>query len=157
MKDSPTLALEYLQDHNVLCLATSQAHQPWIAPVFYALHKGALVFLSAPHTRHSLAMASNARVAGSVQEDYKNWEDIKGIQLEGVVRAVDKRDTTGLIESYARKFPVTGIDAPPAISSALDKVSWFSLQPELLYFIDNSRGLGHREEIDCSILARANP
>lgn len=148
------LALEYIKNHNVLCLATSQNNQSWVAPVFYALHDGAFVFLSAPHTRHCQAIKSNPAVAASIQEDYRHWEDIKGVQLEGVVRAVDGEEKAELIRSYAHKFPVTGADAPPAIAKALDKISWFSLLPELLFFIDNSKGLGHRDELDCAILQR---
>lgn len=37
---------------------------------------------------------------------------------------------------------------PPAIAKALAKVRWFRLVPEHLHLIDNSHGLGHRDEID---------
>ena len=72
--DTPT-AKEYLLNHNVLCLATSSKDEPWVSPVFYAVHSGQLVFLSAPHTRHSSNIKMNPMVSASVQDDYKNWEE----------------------------------------------------------------------------------
>ena len=37
--------------------------------------------------------------------------------------------------------------ADATMKNALAKVNWYQLQPERLYFIDNSLGLGHRDEI----------
>ena len=143
-------AKEYLTRHNVLCLATSTADAPWVSPVFYAVHAGQLVFLSAPHTRHSTNLKLNPAVSASIQDDYKNWEDIKGIQLQGKVEQLI--DTESVIAAYSRKFPVTGPDAPPQIARAIDKIGWYSLRVELLYFIDNSHGLGHRVELDPALV-----
>jgi SAM-dependent methyltransferase len=45
-----------------------------------------------------------------------------------------------------------------AIAAALERVRWFRLEPERLYFIDNTRGFGHRDEIrlvDGTLLGRA--
>jgi hypothetical protein len=33
------------------------------------------------------------------------------------------------------------------MQAALAKVNWYVLRPEKLFFIDNSLGLGHRDEI----------
>jgi len=38
-------------------------------------------------------------------------------------------------------------EAPAAIVKALAKVRWYKIVPQRLYFIDNSRGLGNRDEI----------
>jgi hypothetical protein len=37
--------------------------------------------------------------------------------------------------------------APAAIVKALAKVRWYKVVPQRMYFIDNSVGLGSREEI----------
>lgn len=138
----------YLDSHNVLCLATAQDNQPWVAPVFYSVFKTGLVFLSAPHTRHCKNIAANPNVSASVQEDYNDWNDIKGIQLEGKAMLVPDFSRAAVVECYAQKFPVTGHKAPPAIARALDKILWFEVRVDNLYYIDNSKGLGHREEVD---------
>ena len=152
--DDAVSAREYLLNHNVLCLATSSKDEPWVSPVFYAIHTGQLVFLSAPHTRHSSNIRTNPLVSASVQDDYKNWEEIKGIQLQGRVEQLT--ETAPVIAAYSEKFPVTGPDAPPQIARALDKIGWYSLQVELLYFIDNSKGLGHRVELDPALVLQHN-
>lgn len=147
--------LEYLQAHNVLCLATTRDNQSWVAPVFYALWRDSFVFLSAPHTRHSRNIQVNPLVSASIQEDYKNWQDIKGIQLEGKVSQVDTQYRQAVIDCYSQKFPVTGADAPAQIAAAIDKIDWYQLLPETMYFIDNARGLGHRDEVDLSLLFKS--
>jgi len=143
-------AKDYLLNHNVLCLASSSANEPWVSPVFYTVHSGKLLFLSAPHTRHSQNIENNPIVSASVQDDYKNWEEIKGIQLQG--KAVRLTDTEAAIAAYSKKFPVTGDDAPPQIARALEKIGWYTVTVRLLYFIDNSKGLGHRVELDPAIV-----
>ena len=78
-------ALEYLQQHTVMTLATSGPNGPWAAAVFYASDGFDLYFLSAGHTRHATDLARDPHVAATIQENYLDWPEIKGIQLEGVV------------------------------------------------------------------------
>ena len=148
-------ALQYLREHNVLSLATSVNDVPWVAPVFYAWHAAALYFLSAPHTRHCQNLAANPQIAGSIQEDYNTWTEIKGLQLagRGVLLAGDEREHA--IGIYQRKFNLNADTAPEQILRALDKVSWYRFDLQQLLFVDNSVSFGHRAEIDCTALADA--
>lgn len=148
MDDSYKSAYRYLLEHNVLCLSTCVENSSWVAPVFYSLFDGQIVFLSAPHTRHCKNIALNPSVSASIQEDYKDWSEIKGIQLEGRASGVPGADAKAIINAYSEKFPITGSAAPPQIRDALDKIAWFSLSVERLFFIDNAKGLGHRVELD---------
>lgn len=147
--DPARQAIDYLQAHNVATLATSSGDDVWAAAVFYVNEGSTLYFLSSPSSRHCLHLETNPRVAITVQEDYRDWLEIKGIQLEG-----DALEVTGVEEERARrlygeKFPVVGLlaQAPAAIVKALAKVRWYKVVPRRLYFIDNSIGLGHRDEI----------
>ena len=70
---------------------------PWAATVFFASDGLSLYFFSSPESRHCQNLAANARVAVTVQEDYKDWRKIKGIQLEGRVKLVD-----GVVEKAKR-------------------------------------------------------
>jgi len=141
-------AKAYLTSHNVLSLATCADSRPWVAPVFYAQLDDKLVFLSAAHTRHCQNIAVNASVAGSIQEDYSDWMQIKGIQLQGHASLVVEPRVQSVLSSYGQKFPVVGDDAPSAISSALDRISWFEIAVSEIFFVDNSKGLGNRVELD---------
>jgi hypothetical protein len=52
------------------------------------------------------------------------------------------------IARYGAKFPVVRPEQAPAlIRAALEKVAWYELVPERCFFVDNSRGFGHRDEI----------
>jgi len=132
--------------HHVMTLATNGPLGLWAAAVFYAHDGFRFVFLSAGHTRHARNMAASPQVAATIQEDYADWAAIKGIQLEGTVRPLAGQERDMVIALYAKKFsfltqPVSVVEA------ALARVNWYCLSPSRLYFVDNGRGFGHRDEI----------
>lgn len=145
--------LRYLRSHNTMTLATCAGEAPWAATVFYASDDLQLYFFSAPDARHSVNLAANARVAVTVQEDYKDWRAIQGIQLEGRVELVD-----GIIEKakamavYARKYAdVIRLFTDPASGiyhKAFLKVKFYRVIPEKVFFIDNTQGFGKRQELE---------
>ena len=96
----------------------------------------------------ALNIINNSQVAATIQEDYKDWKKIKGIQLEGVVHKISGSKQADAIARYMGKFPLIGKKNPTEIGQALHRVSWYALTPSLLYFIDNSLGLGHRDRVD---------
>ena len=61
--------------------ATRGPEGPWAAAVFYANTGFALYFLSSPTSRHGRNIGGNAKAAATIQEDYSDWREIKGIQL----------------------------------------------------------------------------
>ena len=141
---------KYLTDHNVMTIATSGPQGIWAAAVFYAHDAGFnLYFLSAPTTRHSQNIAANPAVAVTIQADYKDWPEIKGIQMEGQAHRLEGADKARAIQIYGEKFAlIANIDqAPPKISQAFRKIAWYKIGPQRLYFIDNSLGFGHRDEL----------
>ncbi len=142
-------SLAYLQHHNVMTLATTGPEGIWAAAVFYVNDGFTLYFLSAATTRHSRNIAAQPDIAATIQEDYKDWPNIKGIQLEGTVQQIKGAERVAAIARYGLKFPVVGqlAQAPAEIAKAMSKVAWYKVTPECLYFIDNSLGLGHRDEI----------
>lgn len=141
--------LEYLRAHHVMTLATQGDAGPWAAAVFYASDGLTLYWLSAPSSRHSLNLASNPHVAATVQEDYADWPQIKGIQIEGTAAEIGGDEERHARALYGGKYPVIGnlAKAPASIVAAMAKVRWYMLAPERLYLIDNSIAFGHREEL----------
>ena len=85
----------------------------------------------------------------TIQEDYSDWLKIRGVQIEGVASEISGAEEEKARGLYGQKFPVVGLlaQAPAAIVKALAKVRWYRIIPERLYFIDNSLGLGNRDEI----------
>jgi hypothetical protein len=141
--------LSYLKTHNVLTLATGGPEGMWAAAVFYVNQGFTFYFLSAESSRHSRNIAHNPQVAGTVQEDYRDWPAIKGVQLEGVVQQLSGVERVLAMGLYGVKFPLVSdvTKAPPEIVRAMQKVAWYRLEPTRLYFIDNAQGFGHREEV----------
>lgn len=135
-----------------MTLATCAGDTPWAATVFFASDDLNLYFFSAPDSRHCQNLATNARVAVTVQEDYQDWRKIKGVQLEGAVILVD-----GILEKakalaiYARKYPdVIKLFTNPesgVFYKAFLRVKFYCVMPERLYFIDNEQGFGKRQEL----------
>ena len=146
----PQPVVDYLAAHYVMTLATQGSQGPWAAAVFYASDGESLIFLSSPTTRHCINLELDARCAATIHDDQGDWTRIKGIQLEGRVTELEGDEERRAQNLYGEKFPVVGAVAsvPPAIVKALAKVRWFRLVPERFYFIDNSKGFGHRDEYE---------
>ncbi len=146
-----TDVLDWLRAHHTMTLATQGEQGVWAAAVFYASDGFDLYFLSKPGARHSGNIARDGRAAVTIQEDCSDWREVKGIQAEGHVVELSGEAAGQARALYGAKYPVVGTlaGAPAAILQALAKVHWYRFVPERLYFIDNSRGFGHRDEIDC--------
>lgn len=146
VRDPRQLALDYLAGHQVMTLATEGPAGLWAAALFYASAGFNLYFLSAGHTRHAQNMAATAHVAATIQEDYRDWPAIQGIQLSGPVQQLCGKTLADAREVYQQKYPFIA-QADDKMQAALMRVNWYQLTPEKLYYIDNRLGLGHRDEI----------
>ena len=146
----PPPVADYLERHHAMTLATCGPDGPWAAAVFYVNDGEDLFFLSSPTSRHCRNLALDARCAATVQDDTSDWVRIKGVQLEGAVSELHGAEEARARQLYGAKFPLVGKPegAPTAILAALAKVRWYRLRAERLHFIDNSRGFGHREQVD---------
>lgn len=140
----------YLREHHVMTLASHGEEGVWAAAVFYANDGFAIYFLSSPTSRHGRNMAGNPRVSATVHEDYSDWREIKGVQMEGSASMLAGKEEEMARRVYGAKFPIIGklAQAPASIVTALAKVRWYKLVPDRLYFVDNSAGFGHRSEIE---------
>ncbi len=149
MNGSARRALDYLAAHRVMTLATHGPQGPWAAAVFYASRGFDLYFLSSPRSRHAGDLAADGRAAATVQEDYAGWCDIRGVQLEGRVEQLFGSDQAEARALYGTKFPLAAGagSAPDPIAAALARVHWYRLVATRAYFVDNSLGFGHRDQV----------
>lgn len=139
----------YLTQHHVMTLATQSAEGPWAAAVFYAVHGDDLIFLSSPKTRHCVDLAHDARCAATIQSQPEDWRAIRGIQVDGRVEELRGEELDRARDAYAERFPfVRPAGAPAAIVAALARVRWYRLRVARLWFIDNARGFGDRQQFD---------
>ena len=140
-------ALDYLQQRQVMTLATTGPEGVWAAAVFYVNRGFDLFFLSAGHTRHGRNLALSSRAAAAIHKDDVAWTAVQGIQLEGDVQLLQGEERQTAVTLYRQKFTFL-TQSPPVIQTALAQVNWYRLRPDRLYFVDNSKGFGHRDEID---------
>lgn len=142
---------DFLARHHVMTLATQGGAGPWAAALFYATDGDALVFLSVPGSRHGRDIALQPRCAATIQGQEQDWRAIQGVQIEGVAAPLDGDDRDRARRRYAERFPFVRPEAgPDAIARALARVQWYRLRIDRLFFIDNARGLGQRQEFDAS-------
>ena len=132
-----------------MTLATQGPEGPWAAAVFYANDGSDIYFLSASSTRHARNLASDPRVAATVQEDYSDWKQIRGVQMEGQASWLSIPDSVKAATQFAAKFAFADPRrAEITIAAALARITWYKLRPSAMYFVDNSRGFGWRERFD---------
>lgn len=153
--DLRSVALDYLQRHNTVSLATVGPEGPWAAAVFYVNIGLTLYFLSEPKTQHIQNVRQHPVVAATVNEDYRDWREIKGIQMLGVCSEVTgKREQARALAAYVRKFPFVRQFLSPGqllagmriAGRGLD-VRLFRVVPTRLLYLDNARGFSYREEV----------
>jgi len=161
--------LKYLKEHYTMTIATASGEAPWAAAIFYASDGFTLYFLSDPESRHSKDITVNPVVAVTVNEDYRDWRKIKGIQMEGKAELVTAEDELArAVAAYVNKYSFTAaylklLSSPfPRIVGYLDRLlgrlphvpglpatftaSFYKLIPTKVRFIDNEKSFSHHEE-----------
>ena len=146
----PALPQDFLARHHVMTLATQGSEGPWAAALFYVRDGDDLIFLSSPTSRHCRDLALQPRCAATIQSGGRRLACHPGHPDRGPgARTAGRRTAPCAQQRYGERFPFVrpGI-APPAIVQALARVRWYRLRIERLYFIDNERGFGQREQFD---------
>ena len=145
----PPATADYLAQHHVMTLATQGSDGPWAAALFYVRDGDDLIFLSSPSSRHCRDLALQPRCAATIQSDAHDWRTIQGVQIEGRVSELQGGERSRAQQLYGERFPfVKPGSAPAAIALALARVRWYRLRITRLYFIDNQRGFGLRQQFD---------
>lgn len=140
---------EYLEEHNVLNLATSGEDGPWSAAVFYAHYGRRFYFMSDPATTHGSHIVTSELAAASIHEDYADWQSIKGLQMSGRAWEVtDSRQQKIGLRAYFRKYSFAEAffkaGFPERIAERMKKVRLFCFEPDRVFWLDNSKGFGKR-------------
>jgi len=148
-------ALRYLTEHNTVSLATQGADGLWAATVFYVNIGFTLYYLSEPKTQHVQNVLANPTVAATVNEDYRDWTQIKGLQMSATSgEVIGKRELAQALAAYIKKYPFVAQFLSPGqlltgmrvAGRALD-VRLYRVTPTRLLYLDNQRGFSNRQEI----------
>lgn len=155
MSDEARAAIaRMLADHHTLTLATGRDGAPWAATVFYASDgEFNLYFVSDRRTRHAQDMVANPRVALAINADPDNWNDVRGLQIEGEAAQVAGVERAKALALYLAKFASVKalFEAPKsadeqAIAQRLKNTDFWRVTPRYIRLIDNARGFGSKLE-----------
>lgn len=141
----------FLDAHHVMSLATCGRQGPHAANVFYVRDGFVLLWISDPNSRHSVELKANPRVAATIAPDYRDFEDVCGVQICGDADCVagpsERRHGRNLLKA---RYPFLQrlSDGPPAMKDAYESAELYRLDPHRMVIIDNRRGFGHKDTLD---------
>lgn len=127
-----------------LTLATVGAGgRPHAAPVYFAPDERLrLYFFSSPDSQHSLDLRDDPRAAAALYPATDTWQDIRGLQLRGEVRAVPSGpEWEAAWAHYAGKFPFVR-----ELEEAVLQTQMYVFIPEWVRLVDNRQGFGFKRE-----------
>ncbi len=145
-----------------MTLATAAGDDLWAASVFFAADGLDLLFFSSPGSRHGQHLAERRWAAATVEGEYDDWREVRGLQLEGPVERVGAAELPRALRVYLAKFPWVGDMLRQALGSSggpgeatvvvevgrvRTEVRFYRLRPRRVVLVDNRRGFGHREEL----------
>lgn len=154
-EDLRTRVRRMLAAHGTMTLATTGPDGPWASAVFYAgdaaLH---LYFVTDPRTRHGANLMADARVSAAINTDVSDWNDVRGLQLEGRAHVLSAAERATGMEVYLQRFPgvrrlseVPRDDAERRIGERLGHIPLWRLAPSRIRILDNREGFGWKEEL----------
>ena len=140
-----------LDRHHVLSLATVCLDGPHATNLFYARDGFALLWVSDPSSRHSVAVETDPRVAATIAMDYSDFPEIQGLQIWGrAFRVVDETSSEQARRCLELRYPFLRIaaNAPKELRDAYDRAQFYRLEPSRIVIIDNTRGLGFKQTLE---------
>jgi len=148
------LALDLINQQSTMTLATAHSDAAWAAPVYYVFYKSAFFFFSDPASRHIVEAMGSGEASAAIYPYADTWKGIQGIQMTGRIRQLGPGFTAvQAVGAYVKKFPFTADFFETGQALNFDnitkhfKVRFYSLEPRIVYYLDNQIEFGFREEI----------
>lgn len=127
-----------------MTLATSGAQgAPHAAVVYFAADERCrLYFFSDAGSQHAQDLQTQARAAAAIHPLVSGWQEIRGLQLRGRVRAVPAgAEWEQGWALYQAKFPFV-----KDLAQAVARSMLYVFEPDWIRLVDNRKGLGWKEE-----------
>jgi uncharacterized protein YhbP (UPF0306 family) len=128
--------IEFIKDHHVLTLATSNDNKPYCANCFYAFLEDeiAFVFTSDMDTKHIKDSIQQNFVGGSVVLETSIVGKIQGIQFNGTLYKPENELLEKANNEYLKRFPF----------AALMNTNLWVLELSFIKMTDNRLGFGKK-------------
>jgi uncharacterized pyridoxamine 5'-phosphate oxidase family protein len=137
---------DYLKNHEYIQLATvDEEQQPHVRTVS-VVSKGAVVyFMTDKWSRKVKHFGKNPKVGYVMDEEYKDWTKIQGIQMQGIAEQVtDGKEMQEVMQMFFEKYPLIK-NMPQEMSKGMVCIK---IKPVSGIFIDNTVQFGYREQVD---------
>jgi general stress protein 26 len=134
---------DYLAEHRYMALATvGSTGKPMVHTVGYTSEGTTVYCATFKQSRKIHNILQNSSVAFVVDEDYDDLGSIKGIQMQGEASVLaDPGEIQRVVGLIMMKFPQFANMGPNP------DVVFFQVKPSKGFFIDYSKGFGHRDEV----------
>jgi uncharacterized protein YhbP (UPF0306 family) len=128
--------IEFINEHHVLTLATSNNNIPYCANCFYTYleDEQVFVFTSDAETKHAQDALAQKKVAASIVLETKTVGKIQGIQLNGEMFQPEDELKKKAKKAYLKSFPY----------AALMKTNLWVLKPYFIKMTHNTLGFGKK-------------
>ena len=143
------MSLENLLTTNLLSISTmtlgttGQDGEPHAAPLYFVADEQIrLYFFSDPESQHGQDLANNPYAAVTIYPECFDWEDIRGLQMRGVVYQVERGaqwDEAWI--RYADKFPFVA-----SLKDIIHQNNMYVFSPSWVRLVDNRQGFGYKQE-----------
>ncbi len=142
MEEVKKKIVAYLATRPYMNLATIKPDgSPAAHTVGYANDGAVVYFMTHKDTRKLTHIQSNPKVAYTVDEDCMELPKIQGVQMEGTATVLSEKaeieKAGGLL---GQKFGQMEIPF-------MDEMVFVRVDPAAAYFIDNTQGFGHRDNV----------
>ena len=132
----PEAALEYLQNHRVMYLATaSKSGNPHVAPMFFVAESGGIYFSAADDSETARNLKENPVAEVVVADETSDPSKATGVQIEGPAAAVSGDDAGRIGTLFQERIPQLG--------EAAANASYWRLEPKDVVQLSN--GGSHEE------------
>jgi uncharacterized protein YhbP (UPF0306 family) len=128
---------------TTMTLATSGDEGPHATPVYYVDgDEFRLYFFSDVNSLHGQHVLGNPQAAAAIYPECDGWQDIRGLQLRGVVRLVESpEEWNAAWGRYQGKFPFTR-----SLKTVVAQNQLYVFIPNWIRLVDNSKGFGYKRE-----------
>ena len=105
----PEAALQYLQNHQVLYLATATSSgKPHVCPMFFVAESGGVYFSAADDSRTAQALKENAAAEIVVADETANPSEATAIAIAGSVTELSGDEEQRVGGLFQQKYPNLG-------------------------------------------------
>ena len=105
----PEAALQYLQNHQVLYLATATSSgNPHVTPMFFVAESGGVYFSAPDGSRTAQALKENGKAEVVVADETSDPSSATGVSIAGSVSELSGDEESRVGELFKSKYPSLG-------------------------------------------------